>query len=88
MKDKEIKEMMHFAAEKGFFSLSVLLTEKQRKHLRKKGFIILPGSNTIIWAFASVNYDGLWELFSLNEKDSKYTLPEKLWIIAKKERSW
>lgn len=83
-----VEERMLSEAEFGFFHLYTKITKKKAKELQEKGFIVTdskeknsyPRLHKISWVRAAVEGD----IQNLDENDEKYSLPERLWIISKK----
>ena len=76
-------------AKLGFDYSYIRITKKKSLELKKLGFVVTdskekdgyPRLFKISWKDARVEYDNE---ASLNENDSKYTAPQKLWIISLK----
>lgn len=86
-----VEEKMKSEAEFGFFYLYTKLTKKKAQELRSLGFFVFdsresknfPRLHKIDWKQSVVECN---DVHSLNEKDSQYTLPQKLWITAMKNQ--
>ena len=89
LEDKMISE-----AEFGLFYFYGILTKKKVSELEKMGFRVVdshekktyPRLHKVLWVHAKVDDVDYNDLKSLNEKDSKYTFPQKLWIISMKNK--
>ena len=86
-----IEDKMESEAEFGFDYAYLKITKKKGIELENQGFVVTDSHNSrsyprlhkISWKDSAIEYD---ELSSLNEKDSKYTFAQKLWIIAEKNK--
>ena len=91
-------EVIHFQerledqARYGLFYLYAKIGKKKAEKLRDSGFLVTdskesdkyPRLHRISWESALVPSA---DIYSLNENDKFYTLPQKLWIISMKNRS-
>lgn len=87
-----VDEKLFSEAEFGATNIYYIITLKKAEELRKDGFVVTdskeqkgsPRVHKIDWTNAGEKFKDVEDIFALNEKDSQYTLPERLWIIAAK----
>ncbi len=86
-----LEERLISEAEFGLFYFYEHMTHKKAVELQKEGFIVtdsfenkaFPRLHKIYWEHAVVECE---DVHVLNENDSRYSLPQKLWIIAMKNQ--
>ena len=89
-----VEEKMASEAEFGFYYLYYVITLKKAEELRDLGFVVTdskeqrssPRLHKIDWSQAGKVFEGVDDIHSLNERDEKYTLPQKLWITSSKAK--
>ena len=92
MQTLDLERKMHKDAEMGYFTCYYVITPKKADELREMGFTVTdlkqqstpPGQFRIDWSQVGFEKFSGVDVFSLDEKDEKYTLAEKLWIISTK----
>ena len=89
-----VEERMESEAEFGFFYYYGKLTKKKANELSSLGFTVTDSHESksyprlfkVSWLDVELEDCGL-DIDTLNEKDEKYTLAQKLWIISTKAMS-
>lgn len=86
-----VEERLMSEAEFGLFTANFKIGKTKAKELKENGFEItdskefnyFPRLHRISWKNSVVECE---DIKSLNEKDSKYSLAQKLWIISMKNQ--